>query len=125
MAAQPDQLIGAAPGMTPEELTAIGFFPGEFPEAPIGYVDPLPDATGEHARGCLLRRHPDFDVRDDPDLWSVVERFKAGIDRDLGHDHYERWSAWMIDAWSILRAAESRERVREMTRAREGAADGH
>ena len=110
--------------MSVDDLTSIGFFPGELPETPIGYVDPLPGATGEHARGCLLRRHPDFDVRDDPELWPVIERFKAGIDRDLGHEHYERWSAWMIDAWSILRAAESRERLREIKREREGAGDG-
>ena len=114
-----DQVFDADPAMTPADLAEIRWYPGDTTQAPIGFCDPLPASerpTDEDARGVPLYRHPDFALRDDPELWAIVARFRAGVVRELTHDQYESWPAWDLDAWAILACAESRQRVRDMKR---------
>jgi len=104
-----------------DELVTIGWATTDSP-AVLAYVDPIEDEArrprAESPRGLPLYRHPLASVRDEPALWSITDRFLAGVQRELTHEHYDTWSAWEVDAWSTMVAAAQRQDMREMKQER-------
>ena len=81
----------AAPGL--EDLRAIGWLCGEDSQAPLGYCDPIDEEgrrpAGEGPRGIVRWRHPEAMLRDDDELWPIVDRFRCGVSRELSHEEFE------------------------------------
>lgn len=75
----------------------------------IGLVDPLEDGDA-----IEVRQHPAVLVASDPELHRVVREWDTGVRRKprCGDSH------WRTVALTIMRGAYSRERAREMQRAR-------
>jgi len=124
MCAKPGQFIEAKAASSHDELHALGFVPGLDSPHILAWVDPIEDADhrneNESAKGLPVRRHPHATLRDDPELWSIVDRFRCGVNKDLTHAEFDELSNWQLEAWLIMRAASNREESREMKRAHRG-----
>ena len=117
----PSTFIGPEQARGFDELRSVGWLPMDAPGV-LAYVDPMDDAAGpgEDPRGIEVRRHPEAILRDDPDLWDVVDRFRAGCPLEVSRAEYDSLTAWEIDARLIMLAATKREEARQMKRGNNG-----
>lgn len=110
-----------------EELTALGHVPDTDSPHILAYIDPIEESghrnKQEDPRGLEIRRHPSAMLRDDPDLWDIVDRFRSGVKKEMTHKEFEALSNFQIEAWLIMRSAHQRQEMRDI-KERSGGANG-
>jgi len=121
---RPSEITGPDAATGYDELRDIGWLPGVDAPGVLMFADPLEDDSGqsphEDPRGIELRRHPEAMLRDDPELWPVVDRFRAGVPLEVTREEHDTLSAWEIDARLIMLAATRREEQRQIRRSSSG-----
>ena len=105
-----------------DELIELGHVPGHDSPHILGYLDPIEEEhqrpASEDHRGMEIRRHPSVMLREDPDLWDIVDRFRCGVIKDLTHREFDELSAWQVEAWLIMRTVAHRVDMRQIKEAR-------
>lgn len=121
--------LAIAAQLTDDEARLAGLMPGVDAPEPVGWFDPLPldeRDDDEDERGVPILRHPELLLADDPELWVVVDEWRAGVARELARGELDTLSDFYVEAWLTMRAAHGREDKREVERLREKqAAEGH
>ena len=116
--------VSASAASDYDELVALGHVSDTDSPHILAYVDPIESAAerpeGEDPRGVELKRHPSAMLRDDPDLWDIVDRFRCGTHKELTHSEFESLSNFQLEAWIVMRAAHQREEIREIKTSRGG-----
>lgn len=103
------QFMGPEAAADRTTLRHLGWL-GEDAPHPIGLIDPTPDSPGVE-----VYQHPAVLVACDPELHRIVRQWDTRVRRKPR----ARDSAWTTAALLTMRAAEARERERQMQRARE------
>lgn len=90
----------------------IGLLPGYPADEILAFVDPIKQSgqrpPGESEHGIALYNPPSCLLRDDPQLWHVVDELQSGYRATPTPGEYSELSSWHIDCLSIWRPARAR-----------------
>ena len=119
----PSEFVGPEAASTAQDLMELGWMPGQEAPHPLAYLDPIADDDlrgDEDARGVAVMRHPEAILRDDSELWNVVDRMRAGCPLEVSHIEHDTLPSWEIDARLIMLSAQRREEQRMLRSQEDG-----
>lgn len=127
-------IYGCSADASPESLLndqtmaeMLGFYPGTEAPAPlqenIDQIQQRDDGFGMGG-GLSLYRHVHFIIRDEPELWEVIDRFNLGeFNHDEGwrmsREHVQEMSAVEVEAVQTIISVLNRKREKAMKPRRE------
>jgi len=109
----------------PRDLIEYGWVATIPTPHPLAYLDPIEDGDlrprGEDPKGVAIFNHPEALIGADLELQPLVTMFRAGVERGIDPAAYQNMTHFALCAWSIMVAAEDREKIRRMKDHTDGA----
>lgn len=114
---EPGSIPGPQAATDHETLRTLGWVYREDAPGVFATLDPIEEERlrpkGEGANGVELTRHPEAMLRDDPELWDVVDRFRVA-GRKVRRREYDQISSFEVDCLAVLGSATDREMQRQL-----------